>query len=45
MLVSVGAGLTIRTIVGPLRFEYGYNVKKRDIDPRGTFQVALGFPF
>ncbi len=45
VLVSVGAGISIRTIVGPLRFEYGYNVKKRDIDPDGRFQVGLGFPF
>ncbi|QYY35377.1 BamA/TamA family outer membrane protein [Ruficoccus sp. ZRK36] len=45
VLISVGAGITLRTIVGPLRFEYGYNVKKRTFDPQGTFQVALGFPF
>jgi len=45
VLVSVGGGLSIRTIIGPLRFEYGYNVKRRDIDPEGRFQVGLGFPF
>lgn len=45
ILISVGAGISIRTIVGPLRFEYGYNVKKREIDPDGRFQVGLGFPF
>ncbi|WP_309399834.1 BamA/OMP85 family outer membrane protein [Cerasicoccus maritimus] len=45
VLISVGGGISIRTIVGPLRFEYGYNVKKRPIDPDGRFQVGLGFPF
>ncbi|GHC11668.1 BamA/OMP85 family outer membrane protein [Cerasicoccus arenae] len=45
VLISVGAGISVRTIVGPLRFEYGYNVKKREIDPIGRFQVGLGFPF
>ncbi|MEO0795512.1 MAG: BamA/TamA family outer membrane protein [Verrucomicrobiota bacterium] len=45
VLVSVGAGIRIRTIVGPLRLEYGYNVKKRESDPDGNFQVGLGFPF
>lgn len=45
VLVSVGGGISIRTLVGPLRFEYGYNVKKRPIDPDGRFQVGLGFPF
>jgi len=45
VLVSVGGGVSIRTIVGPLRLEYGYNVKKREIDPDGRFQVGLGFPF
>lgn len=45
VLMSVGGGISIRTVVGPLRFEYGHNVKKRPDDPDGTFQVALGFPF
>lgn len=45
VLISVGGGVSIRTIVGPLRLEYGYNVKKREIDPDGRFQVGLGFPF
>lgn len=45
VLVSVGVGISIRTVVGPLRIEYGYNVKKRPGDPIGMFQVALGFPF
>lgn len=45
ILVSVGAGIRYRTIVGPLRFEYAYNVKRRPQDPRGMFQFALGAPF
>lgn len=45
ILMSAGAGISLRTLVGPLRFEYGHNVIKRSGDPNGTFQVALGFPF
>lgn len=45
VLVSVGGGISIRTLVGPLRFEYGQNINPRPTDPQGTFQVALGFPF
>ncbi len=42
---SAGGGLSIRTPVGPLRFEYGHNLNPRAGDPQGTFQVAIGFPF
>ncbi|MGE9294902.1 MAG: BamA/OMP85 family outer membrane protein [Puniceicoccales bacterium] len=45
VLISVGGGVSIRTIIGPLRLEYGYNVKRRSFDPEGRFQVGLGFPF
>lgn len=44
-LASVGLGLNYRTFVGPLRLEYGYNVKKRPGDPDGTLQISIGFPF
>lgn len=44
-LFSVGGGLNWRTIIGPVRFEYGYNLNPRPKDPIGTLQISLGFPF
>lgn len=44
-LLSAGAGLRLRTIVGPLRLEYGHNIRRRQPDPRGMVHVSVGFPF
>ncbi len=44
-LVAIGAGLRYQTIVGPARVEYGYNLHRRDADPRGTLHLSIGFPF
>jgi outer membrane protein assembly factor BamA len=44
-LFSVGGGLRWRTIIGPVRVEYGYNLDPRPRDPTGTLQFSLGFPF
>ncbi len=44
-LFSVGAGIRWRTLIGPVRLEYGYNLNPRPGDPSGTVQFALGFPF
>ncbi|HWD90810.1 MAG TPA: BamA/TamA family outer membrane protein [Verrucomicrobiae bacterium] len=44
-LFSAGGGLRWRTIVGPVRLEYGYNLNPRPKDPVGTLQFSLGFPF
>jgi outer membrane protein assembly factor BamA len=44
-LFSVGAGLRWRTLIGPIRLEYGYNLNPRPGDPTGTLQFSLGFPF
>ena len=44
-LFSVGGGLRWRTIIGPVRLEYGYNLNPRPRDPVGTLQFSLGFPF
>jgi outer membrane protein assembly complex protein YaeT len=44
-LYSVGVGLRWRTIVGPVRLEYGRNLNPRPQDPSGTLQFSLGFPF
>jgi outer membrane protein insertion porin family len=44
-LYSVGGGIRWRTIVGPVRLEYGHNLNPRPKDPSGTLHVSLGFPF
>jgi len=44
-LFSAGIGLRYQTIVGPVRVEYGHNLNPRPDDPRGTLQIAVGFPF
>ncbi|MDB6027975.1 MAG: surface antigen [Verrucomicrobiales bacterium] len=45
LLLSVGGGLSWQTIIGPVRLEYGYNAIKRTLDPVGTLQFSIGFPF
>lgn len=45
VLVSAGAGISLNTIVGPIRVEYGHNLNPRPQDPDGTLQIAIGFPF
>ena len=44
-LFSVGAGVRWRTLIGPVRLEYGRNLNPRPGDPSGTLQFSLGFPF
>jgi outer membrane protein assembly factor BamA len=44
-LFSVGGGLRWKTIIGPVRVEYGYNLNPRPKDPTGTLLFSLGFPF
>jgi outer membrane protein assembly factor BamA len=44
-LFSVGGGIRWKTVVGPIRLEYGYNLNPRRGDPIGTLQFSLGFPF
>ncbi len=44
-LYSVGAGLCWRSIIGPVRLEYGYNLNRRPHDPIGTLHFSIGFPF
>jgi outer membrane protein insertion porin family len=44
-LFSVGGGIRWKTVVGPVRLEYGYNLNRRVDDPTGTLQFSLGFPF
>lgn len=44
-LFSVGGGVRWRTLIGPIRLEYGYNLNPRPLDPSGTLQFSMGFPF
>jgi outer membrane protein insertion porin family len=44
-LFSVGGGFRWRTLIGPVRLEYGYNLNPRAHDPMGTLQFSIGFPF
>lgn len=44
-LFSVGGGLRWRTIIGPVRLEYGHNLNPRRRDPSGTIQFSIGYPF
>jgi outer membrane protein assembly factor BamA len=44
-LSSVGLGVRYRTIVGPIRVEYGRNLNPRPQDSRGRWHVSVGHPF
>jgi len=44
-LFSAGLGVRYQTIIGPVRVEYGRNLNRRPLDPAGTLQVSIGFPF
>jgi len=44
-LFSAGGGLRWKTIVGPIRLEYGHNLNPRPGDPAGTLHFSMGFPF
>jgi outer membrane protein assembly factor BamA len=44
-LYSAGGGIRWKTIIGPVRLEYGHNLNPREHDPVGTLQFSVGFPF
>jgi outer membrane protein assembly factor BamA len=44
-LYSVGGGIRWKTVIGPIRLEYGYNLNPRRYDPTGTIHFSIGFPF
>ena len=44
-LSSIGMGVRWRTFMGPVRLEYGHNLKRRSGDPNGALHFAIGFPF
>jgi len=45
VLYSVGLGIRWRTLLGPVRLEYGHNLNPRPGDPSGTLHFSIGFPF
>ncbi|MCB1122023.1 MAG: BamA/TamA family outer membrane protein, partial [Verrucomicrobiae bacterium] len=44
-LYSIGLGIRFRTFMGPIRLEYGHNLKQREGDPSGTYHLTIGYPF
>lgn len=44
-LYSVGGGIRWKTVIGPVRLEYGHNLNRRTRDPAGTLHFSVGFPF
>ncbi|MEO2068290.1 MAG: BamA/TamA family outer membrane protein [Desulfurobacteriaceae bacterium] len=42
---SVGIGFRYITPVGPLRFDYGYKLKRVEGQGPGRFHISFGFPF
>ncbi len=43
--VAVGLGLRLDLPIGPIRFEYGYNLTQDPGEPNGTFHFAIGTAF
>lgn len=44
-LFAAGVGLRWKSIIGPVRLEYGRNLNPREEDPSGTVHLSVGFPF
>jgi len=42
---SLGLGVRIDLPVGPARFEYGYNLNRKNGEPRGAFHFSIGAQF
>jgi outer membrane protein insertion porin family len=42
---SAGAGIRWRSPLGPLRFEWGYNLDPRDNEKQSVFEFTIGRPF
>jgi len=43
--LAAGLGLRFDLPIGPIRFEYGYNLTKDPGEPTGTFHFAIGSAF
>ncbi len=44
-LYSAGLGVRWKSLIGPVRLEYGHNLNPREDDPSGTLHLSIGFPF
>ena len=44
-LFAAGIGVRWKSIIGPVRLEYGHNLNPREEDPSGTLHLSVGFPF
>ena len=44
-LYTLGIGLRYKTVIGPVRAEYGHNLNPRENDRAGAFHFSIGFPF
>lgn len=44
-LLSLGCGISLHTIIGPLRISQAWNLHRRPLDPRHYFRFSIGFPF
>lgn len=44
-LYAAGIGVRWKSLIGPVRLEYGQNVNPRENDPNGTLHLSIGFPF
>lgn len=42
---ALGLGLRFDLPIGPVRFEYGYNLNRKSDEPAGTFHFAIGASF
>ena len=43
--LAAGLGLRLDLPIGPVRFEYGYNLTRNDDEPSGAFHFAIGAAF
>jgi outer membrane protein assembly factor BamA len=42
MRAAIGTGLRVATPIGPLVFDYGFNVTRQPYDDIGAFNFAIG---
>lgn len=42
---AIGLGARIHLPIGPVRFEYGYNLNRKEHEPAGTFHFSIGASF
>jgi outer membrane protein assembly factor BamA len=43
--LAVGLGMRLELPIGPVRFEYGYNLTKDEGEPTGAFHFAIGLAY